>query len=797
MDLVTRLPKSNSGYDAIWVIMDRLTKSAHFLPIRKDFKMERIARIYINEIVVKHGVPMLIISNRDGRFTSHFWQALQKALGTRLDMSMAYHPQTDGQSERTIQTLKDMLRACVMDFGSSWDAHLPLVEFSYNNSHHKSVKCAPFKALYGQKCRSPVIWAGVGESQLIGPEIIQETTKKIMQIKERLKTAWDGQKSYADKRRKPLEFNVGDRVILKIVERIRPVTYRLRLPQEISYIYDTFHVSNLKKCLADTDLQVPLEEIKIDDKLYIVEEPVKIVDIEVKKLKRSWIPIVKVRWNSQRGAEFTSEREDQFKAKYPHLFATTSSVEVPWSSLIPLSHGNFDVIVGKDWLSKRKFVIVCHEKVVRISLESDEILRVHGERTQGVVKTLMNTKSWQDEKVSYDLVIFREEHQCCLLRRGAWSSFEVRVGITEEGEVKGRVKLRRVRAMSMTIQLSVKDKILATSSETSKVENAPAEMLRDLDQQMEKRADDGCTLWIKLYSKYEYEIRYHPGKANVVIDALRRKERVKPRRVRAMAMTIQHGVRGMILASQSEAFKKENGMMRTVVMDEAHASRLRWMIYLVVLADAAESVRDAIGFEYCLASSSGWTNLTGLELVQETTDKVVLVKENPKAVRDRQKSYVDYRRKSLEFEVGDRVLLRVSPWKGVVCFGKNDKLAPRYVGPLEILERVGPVAYRLRLPEELSGIKVDKTLRFVEEPVEIMDREIRNLKRSKISLVKDEISIRRGYCDNRDLSGEDHLRVSMAYLVEGEYHDDKKDVTFRPSYGYEYRDDKKDVRKSG
>ncbi|GJZ40125.1 hypothetical protein Tco_0586688 [Tanacetum coccineum] len=126
--------------------------------------------------------------------------------------------------------------------------------------------------------------------------------------------------------------------------------------------------------------------------------------------------------------------------------------------------------------------------------------------------------------------------------------------------------------MSMTIQLSVKDKILATSSETSKVENAPAEMLRDLDQQMEKRADDGCTLWIKLYSKYEYEIRYHPGKANVVIDVLRRKERVKPRRVRAMAMTIQYGVRGMILASQSEAFKKENGMMRTVVMDEAHAS---------------------------------------------------------------------------------------------------------------------------------------------------------------------------------------------------------------------------------
>ncbi|GKA55986.1 hypothetical protein Tco_0755058 [Tanacetum coccineum] len=269
--------------------------------------------------------------------------------------------------------------------------------------------------------------------------------------------------------------------------------------------------------------------------------------------------------------------------------------------------------------------------------------------------------------------------------------------------------------MSMTIQSSVKDKILATSSETSKVENAPAEMLRDLDQQMEKRADD--------------------GKANVVTDALSRKERVKPRRVRAMAMTIQYGVRGMILAAQSEAFKQENGMMRTVVMDEAHASskewnsgddqlRLRWMIYLVVLADAAESVRDAIGFNYhlnircalfealygrkcrspVLLAEIGEGSLTGLELVQETTDKIVLVKEKPKAARDHQKSYVDYRRKSLEFEVEDRVLLKVTPWKGVVRFGKKGKLAPRYVGPFEILERIDLVAYRLRLPEELNSV---------------------------------------------------------------------------------------------
>ncbi|GJT67704.1 putative reverse transcriptase domain-containing protein [Tanacetum coccineum] len=185
MDLVMKLPKSSSGYDTIWVIIDILTKSAHFLPIRKDYKMEKLARIYINKFVTRYGVPMSIISDHDSRFTSRFWHTLQKALGTRLDMS-------------------------------SWDTHLPLVEFSYNNSYHSSIKCAMFEALYKQKCRSIVMWAEVYESQLIGPEIVQETTKKVIQIRERLKTERDCQKSYADKRRKPLEFNVGDHVLHKV-----------------------------------------------------------------------------------------------------------------------------------------------------------------------------------------------------------------------------------------------------------------------------------------------------------------------------------------------------------------------------------------------------------------------------------------------------------------------------------------------------------------------------------------------------------------------------------------------------
>nr|GEW83200.1 putative reverse transcriptase domain, ribonuclease H-like domain, aspartic peptidase domain protein [Tanacetum cinerariifolium] len=264
MDLVTKLPKNSSGHDAIWVVVDRLTKSAHFLPIREDYKTEKL---------------------------------------------------TDGQSERTIQTLEDMLRACVMDFGGSWDTHLPLVEFLYNNSYHKIIKCAPFEALYGRKCRSPMIWTEIRESQLIGSEIMQETTKNIFQIKERLKTVRSRQK-----------------------ERVGQVAYRLKLPQELSCIHDTFHVSNLKRCLAKLDAQIPLEEIKVDENLRFVEEPIEIMERDVKKLKRRRILLVKVQWNSRQGAEYTWEREDQFKTKRKPLeFKVGDRVLLkvsPWKGVI-------------------------------------------------------------------------------------------------------------------------------------------------------------------------------------------------------------------------------------------------------------------------------------------------------------------------------------------------------------------------------------------------------------------------------------------------------------------------------
>ncbi|GKB43344.1 putative reverse transcriptase domain-containing protein, partial [Tanacetum coccineum] len=191
MDFVTKLPRTQSGNDTIWVIVDRLTKSAHFLPMRETDPMDKLARLYLKEVVTRHGIPVSIICDRDPRFTSNFWRSFQKAMGTRLDMSTAYHPETDGQSERTIQTLEDMLRACVIDFGNGWEGHLPLIEFSYNNSYHASIKAAPFEALYGRKCRSPVCWAEVGDARLTGPELVHETTEKIVQIKHRMQAARD------------------------------------------------------------------------------------------------------------------------------------------------------------------------------------------------------------------------------------------------------------------------------------------------------------------------------------------------------------------------------------------------------------------------------------------------------------------------------------------------------------------------------------------------------------------------------------------------------------------------------
>ncbi|GKD54043.1 putative reverse transcriptase domain-containing protein [Tanacetum coccineum] len=240
MDFITKLPKSSQGYDTIWVIVDRLTKSTIFVPMRETDPIEKLERMYLNEVVTRHEIPVSIICDRD-------------------------------PSKRTIQTLEDMLRAYVIDFGKGWVNHFPLVEFSYNNSYHASIKAAPFEALYGRKCR--------------------------LHIKQRIQAARDRQKSYADLKHKPMEFQVGDRVMLKFLPWkgvVGAVAYKLELPQELSRVHNTFHVSNLKKCYADEPLAIPLDGLHINEKLHFVEEPVEIMDREVKQLRQSHVPIVKV-----------------------------------------------------------------------------------------------------------------------------------------------------------------------------------------------------------------------------------------------------------------------------------------------------------------------------------------------------------------------------------------------------------------------------------------------------------------------------------------------------------------------
>jgi hypothetical protein len=345
MDLITKLPKTPRGFDAIWVIVDRLTKSAHFLPIQESSSAEKLAEIFVREIVRLHGVPVSIVSDRDTRFTSRFWERFQVEMGTKLHFSTAFHPQTDGQSERTIQTLEDMLRACVLDFGGSWDRYLPLAEFSYNNSFHASIGMPPFEMLYGRKCRTPICWGEVGHRVLGSTEVVLKTTEMIQMVRERLATAQSRQKSYADKRRSDLEFQVGDFVLLKvspwkgvirfrkrgklgpryigpyrIIARVGKVAYRLELPDELRLIHNTFHVSQLRKCVREETAVVPVEDIQIDEKLNYVEKPIALLEWKVKTLRNKEIKYVKVLWQHRKGSEWTWEPEADMRAHYPELF---------------------------------------------------------------------------------------------------------------------------------------------------------------------------------------------------------------------------------------------------------------------------------------------------------------------------------------------------------------------------------------------------------------------------------------------------------------------------------------------
>ena len=345
MDFVTHLPRTPQEHDAVWVIVDRLTKSTHFLAVQMTFTLERFCRLYIREIVRLHGVPISIVSYRDPRFTAHFWKNFQKAMGTRLTMSTAFHPQTDGQSERTIQVLEDMLQACVLDHKGSWEEHFPLVEFAYNKSYQASIQMAPYEALYGRPCRSLICWTEVGKSFITGPDLIRDTSKKVSLIRQRLLTTQSQQKSYVDARRRPLEFEVGDHVFLnvmpkrgvvrfdkrgklsprfirpfEILERVGTVAYQLALPPNMSGVHEVFHVSMLRRCTLDPAHVVDWEEIEVDTDGTFEEGSVCIMDSRDQVLRRNTVRLVRVLWHHRGVKESTWEREDTMRATYPFLF---------------------------------------------------------------------------------------------------------------------------------------------------------------------------------------------------------------------------------------------------------------------------------------------------------------------------------------------------------------------------------------------------------------------------------------------------------------------------------------------
>ncbi|KAL0337561.1 UNVERIFIED_CONTAM: Retrovirus-related Pol polyprotein from transposon [Sesamum calycinum] len=318
--------------------MYRDLRPYYLWPIMKKDVAEFMARcLTCQQVKVEHQAPAKILD-----LLPILWGSLQRALGTKLHFSTAFHPQTDGQSERTIQTLEDMMRACVIEFRGNWDDHLPLMEFAYNNSFHSSIGMFPYEALYGRKCRSPICWDIEGLRQLEGPELVQQTVDKIQTIKKCLKAAQDRQKSYAHKHRKEMEYEVGEKVFLKvspwrgilrfgkqgklspryigpyeILERVGPLAYRLALPAELSQIHDVFHVSMLRRYQSDPSHILLEPEIEVSEGLTYVEEPIEILDRSIKKLRNKEIPMVKVRWSNHSPREATWEVEENMREKIP------------------------------------------------------------------------------------------------------------------------------------------------------------------------------------------------------------------------------------------------------------------------------------------------------------------------------------------------------------------------------------------------------------------------------------------------------------------------------------------------
>jgi hypothetical protein len=342
MDFIVGLPNTSRHHDSIWIILDMLTKIAQFLPVHTTHKTEKYAEIYIDQIVRLHGIPRTIVSDRGAPFVARFWEQLQKSLGTTVIRSSAYHPHTDGQTERVNQIFEDMLRACVIHYGKDWDKCLSLAEFSYNNNYQSSLKMAPFEALYGRRCRTPLNWSQTGEREIFGHNLVLEAEDKVRVIKKNLEAAQATQKSYHDKRRKRLQFEVEDHVYLKvsptkgvqrfgikgklapryigpyeIKETCGPVAYQLKLPPHMSAIHDVFHVSQLKKCVRLPTEVLSEPELEIEPDLSYQEHPVKILDCKERSTRAKSIKMYKIQWSHHSEEEATWETEDFLRSHYP------------------------------------------------------------------------------------------------------------------------------------------------------------------------------------------------------------------------------------------------------------------------------------------------------------------------------------------------------------------------------------------------------------------------------------------------------------------------------------------------